>query len=72
MDNVLVIGSGFLGGNIVNEFRNNEIKVIGTNYNKNSSDEIHFDITNPVITIAPPEKNIYLGEISRNHIRFNC
>ena len=46
MDNVLVIGSGFLGGNIVNEFRNNEIKVIGTNYNKNSSDEIHFDITN--------------------------
>ena len=46
MDNVLVIGSGFLGGNIVNEFRNNKIKVIGTNYNKNSSDEIHFDITN--------------------------
>ena len=46
MDNVLVIGSGFLGGNIVNEFRNNEIKVIGTNYNKNSSDDIHFDITN--------------------------
>jgi len=46
MDNVLVIGSGFLGGNIVNEFRNNEIKVIGTNYNKNGSDEIHFDITN--------------------------
>ena len=46
MDNVLVIGSGFLGGNIVNEFRNNEIKVIGTNYNKNSSDEIQFDITN--------------------------
>ena len=31
MDNALVIGSGFLGGNIVNEFRNNEIKVIGTN-----------------------------------------
>ena len=46
MDNVLVIGSGFLGGNIVNEFRNNEIQVIGTNYNKNSNDEIHFDITN--------------------------
>ena len=46
MDNVLVIGSGFLGGNIVNEFRNNKIKVIGTNYNKNSSDDIHFDITN--------------------------
>ena len=34
MDNVLVIGSGFLGRNIVNEFRNNGIQVIGTNYNK--------------------------------------
>ena len=42
----LVIGSGFLCGNIVNEFRNNEIQVIGTNYHKNSSDSIHFDITN--------------------------
>ena len=46
MNNVLVIGSGFLGGNIVNEFRNNGIQVIGTNYNKNSSGEIYFDITN--------------------------
>ena len=46
MVRALVIGSGFLGGNIVNEFRNNEIQVIGTNYHKNSSDSIHFDITN--------------------------
>jgi len=46
VDNVLVIGSGFLGGNIVNEFRNNGIQAIGTNYNKNSSNEIHCDITN--------------------------
>ena len=46
MVRALVIGSGFLGGNIVNEFRNNEIQVIGTNYHKNSSDAIHFDITN--------------------------
>ena len=45
MENALVIGSGFLGGNIVNEFRNNEIQVIGTNYNKNDSNEIHCDIT---------------------------
>ena len=58
MDNVLVIGSGFLGGNIVNEFRNNEIQVIGTNYNKNSNDEIHFDITN-VDSIISCVKIIY-------------
>ena len=29
--------------------------------------DIHFDITNPVITIAPPEKNIYLAHIEINY-----
>ena len=46
MDNVLVIGSGFLGKNVVNEFKNNGIHVIGTNYNKNSKNEVYVDITN--------------------------
>lgn len=46
MNNVLVIGSGFLGTNIVNEYRNNGIRVIGTNFNNESDNGVHVDITN--------------------------
>ena len=42
MNNVLVIGSGFLGKNVVNEFKHNQIQVVGTNYSRN---DVYVDIT---------------------------
>tara|TARA_B110000438_G_C15817344_1_gene652577 strand:+ start:3220 stop:4095 length:876 start_codon:yes stop_codon:yes gene_type:complete len=53
MNNVLVLGNGFLGENIINEFKNNGIQAIGTNYNKNG---IYVDITNMDSIISCVEK----------------
>ena len=53
MNNVLVLGNGFLGENIINEFKNNGIQAIGTNYNKNG---ICVDITNMDSIISCVEK----------------
>lgn len=46
MDNkILVVGTGFLGENLINQLRTNDFQVLGTNYQNLSKNTIFLDIT---------------------------
>jgi len=70
--NVLVIGAGLLGKNIINEFKNQKYNVIGTSTVENNTDFLKMDITSKkdLQTILKIKPDIIVNCAAKTNVEF--